>query len=1069
MGLTIQTLATLRVTLDGRAIDERFRTDKERALLIYLALQPEHAQRRESLAELLWPDRPAGSARTNLRQALYGIRRGLEDSQADPPYLLISGDSLQLNLAAEVQIDALLFSGLIQYVKEHYHPQAPLCRECAQKLKQAVELYQGNFLEGMFLGESVAFQEWMMLQRERYQHDYLYGLELLCRYARQEKHDLWAVDLARRIVAANPLDESGHRQLMQSLAEAGKRGMALEHYQECRQILLEELGVEPSQETRELFEEIRDGGLVRRRKTGPLRRRSNLPGQLTAFVGRSQELDWFDVCLQKPVCRLITIAGMSGVGKTRLALEVCQQHVSQFEDGVWFVPVEGIQSTEQLVYSIGSTLGLHFDEMSSQRSQLISFLSPLETLVLLDGFEHMVPSTELLIDILQHAPDVKFMVTTRVRLEFQSACILELQGLEYPMDGVTAEAIRQPAVQLFISRAARAQPAFEANTITLPEVIRICKLVEGHPLAIELAASGLRARTCQQIAQEIQSSLDSLQTLQQDMPLRHRSFRAALDHAWQVLQENEREVLARLSVFSGTFTLSAAQEIAGGDIQMLSALVGKSLLLQDVVYRFRLQPLVRTYLDEILRSHPARYHRVHRKHSHYYLSFVHQRENGLVKGHNLCQLLTELGNEIEHIRQAWGYALQAENWGDLLLAVEGMKHYFDISSNLPEGQRWHAQVVEALMVPLLAEEQPPELAVLAGLSYQALGWFYLRQGRLAAAYEQLLESRSLLEGASPGDHPELYIRGRATTLSQLGFAAAALGDYAKANEFFQKSLVFALEVHDCLGEAYARLYLAEFVQDPQVDTEKARAFRSSLEVFTQVEDQRGAVRALIDLGDLAYQQGEWGRARRYYEAAGKRVGSLDTGWASAAILLKQAAVSQAQGDMEEAVAYTEKSLEIYQEIGDLRRVIAALNQLGGLYLARESFNQAAVYHEEALRMAIEIGAVPLALACLVEIGTGYSLSGGFEAARSLYQQVLAHPAAPTAESLRAARLLAALPAEGSAHSQEQTDPQAYLENAAIQKLVARFSAYSGSGVLASGDAGGGYLPPGSTGGLGLLH
>lgn len=1037
MALHINTFGTLDIRLDGNEINEQFRTDKERALLLYLAVNAERIYHRDVLGEMLWPDRPPGSARTNLRQALYGVRRALEDQQAVPPYLLVNADTLQINPAAGLYLDVYKFSENIEAVRRHNHPDAQLCSQCKDSLEQALELYQGEFLEGLFLGESLAFHEWLLVQRERYQREYLLVLELLSLDAGHERDAFRAVELARRLVAANPLDESGHRLLMRSLVGSGRRNLALEHYQECRAVLLDELGVEPSQETRELYENIRAGSQIEHKKTGGLRKRTNLPGQLTAFVGRERELQWFEACLTKPECRLITIAGMSGIGKTRLALEVCHQQISHFKDGAWYIPVEGLQSTEQLVYCIGNVLGLHFDEFSPQRNQLLHFMTSLKILVLLDGFENLVAATGLLIDILQHAPEVKFMVTTRVRLNFQSVCILELQGLEFPRNGTYSEAIQQPAVQLFISRAQRIQPAFQLNEKTLADIVQICQLVEGHPLALELAASGLRGHTCRQIVNDIKTNLDSLQSMHLDIPVRHRSIRAALDQVWQGLVEEEKQALLRLSIFTGKFGLPAASEIASCDIQMLSTLVGKSLLLQDALNNFWLQPLVRTYLREILQNDPSLDETLRARHRFYYLHLVSQRTKELVKGKYMCQHLEELAQDIDHIRQAWDNAAEQQAWGDFLLAVEGMKHYFDISGNLPEGKRWFSKLVAALTVPLLTDNPPEEMRLLAGLAFETLGWFDFRMGRLAAAYESLLESVAILEGDLPDCCPELFVRGRTDALHQLGFAAAALGDYDRAREFFQQSLEFSREVENQRAQAYACLYLAEYATERQTLHESEQVFRKCLQIFIGTEDHRGAVRALIDLGDSAFQQGENEKALRLYKAAHEQVGALDSGWATAALYLKQAAVWRAKGNLDQAIHYTQKSLEIYQEVGDLRRISAALNLLGGLYLARLDFKQAVSLHEEALQLALDLGAAPLALACLVEIGYGYCLSGAGDKASQIFQQVLSHPAARQVERLTAARRLSGLTCFDENIHDEQLNDQAYLSSIALKNAVSR--------------------------------
>ncbi|MFN2198517.1 MAG: AfsR/SARP family transcriptional regulator [Anaerolineales bacterium] len=1004
--LSISTLGQLQITLDQRDITDRFRTDKERALLLYLANERGGAHRRESLAELLWPERPTGVGRTNLRQALLGVRKALGDQNAADPYILAHADTLEFNQGRVHSLDVAMLREHISAVKTHTHAHMYQCSSCQDHLQKAHALYQGDFLANYFLAEGFEFQEWMMLQRERYLREYIYILECLSRSAQQNKQSTQAVQYARELVQKTPLDESAHRLLMQLLAEDGKRTAAVEQFQECCTKLAQELGVEPGQETRALYEKIREGELQRPRQTHSLKCQSNLPLQLTNFIGRKRSLAWFDVCIPKQECRLITIVGMPGAGKTRLALEVGTRHMSKFRDGVWFAPVEGLQSTDQLVYTIGRMIGLYFDEHSPQRSQLISYLNSLETLLILDGFEHLIDSAELLIEILRHAPAVKILVTTQVRLNYFAACVHEIRGLQFPRRTDDTGAPDMPAVQLFIARAQRMRPEMEFVQPIMNCVMEICRLVEGLPLAIELAAAGLRTRTCQEIAVEIRTNLDSLGARQLDLPVRHQSIRAALDQAWLFLEPDERRYCARLAVFSGNFSIAAAQQVSGCSVEQLSSLAGKSLIQQNAHMRFWLQPQVRTYVMEKLRQNPEELDAAEKAHCRYFLEFVHQEEKGWETGRALCNFLEDLEIEIDNIRQAWNYALEQQNWPLVLNSLESLRQFFEIDGNLPEGVRWFQKLSAKLTLP-----NSPLGQLLFSASLAAEGWFYLRIGAYTSAIESLLKAQfqheTLASQQLRGWEPVVY-RTRIFILNTLGFTASALGEHGKAREYFRNSLEIARLVSDLKAQAFAGLYLAELSGPDYPDEAALASYTSSLEVFAELGDQRGMLRAYIDLGDFAFHQLDFNTAERYYQAALEQVGSLQTGWASAAIYMKQGHVAQARGDIQQAIELNSRSLEIYQQIGDRRRIGTVLSRLGELACLNGCCDCAARYHDEALRLGAELGSLPMVLSVLTIVARCYASAGDVERARRILTRVLSHPAGQHSTQISAANLLAEL-------------------------------------------------------------
>ena len=294
--------------------------------------------------------------------------------------------------------------------------------------------------------------------------------------------------------------------------------------------------------------------------------RTNLPLPASLFVGREAEIVGLTDLLQDPGCRLLVLVGLAGIGKTRLALQVAHNQLDRFPHGVFFISLAPLTSPDMIVTNIGTAIGFQFHEASEPQEQLLRYLREKQMLLVLDNFEHLIEGAGLISAILQAAPGIQILVTSRERLNLQGEWVFEVEGLPHPPsseEGSPEQVEMYEAVQLFLQNALRVHPAFRLNEENRKWVVRICQLTEGMPLAIELAAAWVRVLSCQQIAQEIERSLDFLKASARDLPERHRSLRAALDHSWNLLSVEEQMVFKRLSVFRGGFRREAAQNAAG--------------------------------------------------------------------------------------------------------------------------------------------------------------------------------------------------------------------------------------------------------------------------------------------------------------------------------------------------------------------------------------------------------------------------------------------------------------------------------------------------------------------------
>ncbi|MGC9334406.1 MAG: BTAD domain-containing putative transcriptional regulator, partial [Anaerolineae bacterium] len=559
-----------------------FGTDKARALLAYLAVEAGRPHRRDTLAGLLWANSPQTKARQSLRQALADLRRALGDGDRSISFLTICRETIQFNIRADHTLDVAEFSALAAAVSAHPHSRPERCLTCMRRMEAMASLYYGGFLGGFFLADSTAFEEWAALRREHLQRQALEALASLVAYYEQRADLAQAIQLANRQVEIEPWLEEAHHDLMRLLALAGRRSAALAQYRTCQRLLAEDLGLEPTAQTTALYEQIKGQGHGTAGLFSPAQRprRHNLPLAATPFVGRQADLAALADLLADPDCRLVTLTGPGGIGKTRLALQVAADQIGLFP-GITVVSLAGLDSAEFLATAIIDALGLQLHSPGDPEQQLLDFLREKDLLLVLDNMEHILAGSDLLAHILQRAPGAILLVTSRERLNLREEWVYEVDGLDYPSELEEGSLEACSAVSLFVQTARRSHRRFHLSAETAPAVTRICQIVEGMPLAVELAAAWVPVHTCQEVAAEIEHNLDILATTLRNVPPRHRSLRAAFEHSWGLLSEPERATLCRLSLFHGTFAAEAAESITGALPETLAALVDKSLLRRD--------------------------------------------------------------------------------------------------------------------------------------------------------------------------------------------------------------------------------------------------------------------------------------------------------------------------------------------------------------------------------------------------------------------------------------------------------------------------------------------------------
>ena len=606
--LVIKLLGGFTVTLDGEPVTG-FDSNKVRALLAYLAVEPDHVHRRESLAALLWPGYPERSARTNLRNALSNLRTVIGDRSAEPPYLQTTRETVQFNAASDHCMDTAS-------VKQAATSPETLS---ADELVAASDLYEGDFLAGFTLADAVAFDNWAATTRERVRGQ---ALDLLGEVVGRLEADgdaERAITYARRRVGLAPWREDAQRELIQLLAETGQRSAALRQYRACVRALEEELGAEPSAETTALYEELQAGDLAvkpgadwsaSQEPQRPAPPRHNLPSVALPIVGRDQLLAEVAGYLHDPTRRLVTLVGPGGSGKTRLALEVGHRELPRYSDGVFFVSLAVLRNPTGVWSAMAESIGLQpgFAQPGQApvqlQDQLAGYLREKHVLLILDNAEHLLSVVggdglrEAITVLLSASPGVTFLVTSRARLNMLREQVVPIPGVDFAPPSNGAQTALTPAAQLFAQVARRTSPGFAVATCSRAAVDEVCQAVEGMPLAILLAASWVDVLTPAEIAEQLTGAegegMACLAADWADMPDRHRSLTAVLDRSWGLLTSEEQAGFAALSIFQGSFTRRSAEAVVGTSLRVLRSLVAKSMV-EVAGEGYRLHPLMREY------------------------------------------------------------------------------------------------------------------------------------------------------------------------------------------------------------------------------------------------------------------------------------------------------------------------------------------------------------------------------------------------------------------------------------------------------------------------------------------
>ncbi len=664
---------------------------------------------------------------------------------------------------------------------------------------------------------------------------------------------------------------------------------------------------------------------------------NNLPIQLTELVGRSIELADAEQLVTRT--RLLTIMGPGGAGKTRLAIQVAAEITADFPDGVFFVGLADVSSSRDIVQAVAESLGVALSSDEDVKTQLLTYLTNKCQLLVFDNFEHLIDGASIVTGILQTAPQVKVLVTSRIKLNVTGETVFTLAGLETTWASPD-EAFHTSGVHLFVDAARRARPGFKLAPEDLDPVWEILRLTGGLPLGILLAAAWVDMLPASEIAAEIAKNLDFLETEMGDVPDRHRSLRAVFEYSESLLSPEERGTFLALSVFRGGFTRDAAEAVTGASLRRLSTLVNKSLVTPSPgAGRYAVHELLRQYGEAELRQDAELSRHVDEAHAAFYAALMKESLALFVRGQS-ARALTIVEHDIDNVRSAWRHHLSAGDAAGARPFVEGLWYLYETRGWYPAGVSLFGEALEAL--PLDGEDA--EVVKLRALAGAAQAWFQALVGQPEAGEVVARIAAEMLQESPDLDGYIMAAQCRAVSLVYLGRMD---------------------EMAECMDAAMA---VADATHHPfwSAATRNWRAF--------------GAVLS----GDIATASKLLPEAYEVFEALNERFFMCWNLWL-------QAMIATQQDRAQDAIGLYARQVSACRDIGYMRGTMVALEGLGEANVAAGRFEEAERAFIEGVESADKMGMIRDMLGLMAKIAKVRAARGQTAAAVELLGTVLAEP------------------------------------------------------------------------------
>jgi len=957
--LSFQLLGPVSLYKDGQPLSQ-FRSQKEAALLIYLA-QTGQAPTRELIADLLWEDRSTEQALSNLRTVLARLRKQVDND------LIIERKTVSLVPASQQQVDAVrLLQGLT--------PREPITTpEKAAALQSILNSYRGQFLVDFHLPDAPQYEQWVMSTRTAIHQQVSAAYHQLGHYALTTNDTAGGIASMRRWLQLDALDETAHMLLIRLLLKAGAVREAVAHYDACDHLLQTELGVAPSGEMSALIRSVRAPAMPQPPPAAAPRH--NLPALYDQFFGRKSRQDELHARLDQPWCRLVTLVGPGGVGKTRLATTIARSRLPHYPDGVWLVELaeldrEDANLAEAIAVEIATAIDLRLGGSTTPIEQLLSHLQHKALLLVLDNFEHLLEEgIPLVLDLIQRCDRVQLLVTSREALRTRAEWTVPLMGLGYPLDD--NDATDTEAVDLFMARRAQGRQ----DLLAPPDFVavrQICRLVEGLPLALELAAALAHTTPLPLIAEELHNGFDTLTTALRDVPERHRSLQLVFTMSWRTLTPVLQTRLAHLALFRGGFTGTAAQAIADARKDQLTALVEKSLLTYDpVTGRYALHPVVRAYaVTQLTDADTIAY-----KHAHYYLTLLAGQRDTLQKDAPQ-QAVALLEPELENVRLAWqtGLAFPA-----LAALVEAALTPLSIVYQL----RGLAHEAEATMQSTLRTVTAWGTAGIGLATHAGLerARFQNRLGRQRGALESV--ALALRHAQSRGDR---WAEGMGHVL--WGEALWRLGEYPLAVTKLTHALTVAHAIDSTLLVGWCHHHLG-VIDDIQGRYAAALDhLHQACAAWQTIGNAQALSNSLNSIGLVCYHQGDFAAAQRAMAQALTLCEQIDDRHRRSSLINNLSMIATEQGDYLSAHHYLQMGLTLVRISGDLSVQGNIHTNLGRNYYLLGQLAAAEENLEQGMRILASIGNRALLATAMLYLAETTRRQGNAARTETLYGQAL---------------------------------------------------------------------------------
>lgn len=798
---------------------------KPQALLYYVLLAGSPVSR-DTLMTLLWPEADAEHARSSLRNALYQLQKRLPAGA-----LRVNRHTVEVSDQYRWEVDVQQLEALLT------RPVSP------EAMEQILVLYRGDFLQGFHVTEAPDFSQWQTTMAQYLRTRLMDVLDRVLRQALEQGKWALAEKFLHFAVYHEPWREDFHYVLLQVLMWQGKYTAALKHYQQCCRVLREELDVEPGPQLRAVAEEIR-----RRRDQPPPFHVPRLP---LPVVGREQEL--VHLCRVLNQVRLLTLVGPGGIGKTVLALALAHHHRHRFAHGVFFIPLEGLGDVQAVLHRVANILGVEREPEPTLSQRVCNHLRSRECLLVLDDLSPNPSVARELALWLQYAPKLHLVVTSEGPLGLRHEGVCGLQPLAYPSHDPVPEPHAYPAGQLFLSLWQRLLPLPQPGKEHAPLVARLCRLVDGLPLALELAVMQLRQQPLEELVRVLEEDLDVLHSSWPEAPVHHRSLRALFTRLWKGLASEEQEALLALSVFTGPFTLEEARLVTQLPRARLHHLMQRGLLQPSWeweegwrVHRVLLRYLREAFVDQ---EHPLA-----QDHAWFYLGWMKTRGLATEARH-----LQEMARRHENLRAAWRWAVRHRAWEWLQNALplwhgfyEALGWYREGFQTFQEGVQALAQEEDHLVVGLLLGHAAA-LAFRNGELRQALEWAH-------QAYQQLPREAS---------GPRLFAR------NVLGVTLLHLGRFEESIQVLEQVVQEARKTDQQTEGIKGMVNLVSAYLRTGRYQQAAPLLEQGLALCRALGDEEGVGFFLLHMGTLATLEGRWEESEIHLQEAltiARRVG-----------------------------------------------------------------------------------------------------------------------------------------------------------------------------------------------------